>query len=154
MIVLLLDIVGSITHQAVQANYHTAITHGIQYVCTAWCVIGPTITKNKHSMLKLISRLEGECGIATGIGRDALHQIFTCFRSLKGLIDKENDQCIYNLQTLFLASADITTIALQYHTPQLYLMFQHKQRRLNIQYKKKNFDQLWNELNKIHVNLC
>lgn len=112
MTVLLLDIVGPITHQAVQANYHTAITHAIQYVCTAWCVIGPTITKNKHSMLKLISRLEGECGIAARIGRDALHQIFTCFRSLKGLIDKENDQCIYNLQTRFLASADITTIAL------------------------------------------
>lgn len=29
-----------------------ALTRGIQFVCTAWCVIGPTISINNHSVLR------------------------------------------------------------------------------------------------------
>lgn len=36
-------------------NCHTTLLHSIQFVYTAWCVIGPTVFKNKHSMLKYFS---------------------------------------------------------------------------------------------------
>lgn len=41
--------VGPITHQAVHTKYNTTL---IQFVCTAWSVIGPTIYKNMHLILK------------------------------------------------------------------------------------------------------
>lgn len=47
---LILDIIGPITHQGVMANYQTAITRDIQFVCGAWFVIGLMISKDtcKH----------------------------------------------------------------------------------------------------------
>lgn len=45
---LFLDVVGPFTPQAVQTNYYTAQTRGSQFVCSAWCVIGPATSQNKH----------------------------------------------------------------------------------------------------------
>lgn len=42
---LILDVVGPIAHQAAQTNYHTALTCGIQFVRTDWCVRGATASK-------------------------------------------------------------------------------------------------------------
>lgn len=42
---LMLDVVGPITHQAVQTNYHESLTCGIQFVRTNWCVRGATAPK-------------------------------------------------------------------------------------------------------------
>lgn len=47
---LFVDDVGPITHQSVQTYYQTALTRGIQFVCTAWYVTGQTTSKKKHSM--------------------------------------------------------------------------------------------------------
>lgn len=48
---LILDVIGPLTHHVLQTNYHIALMCGIQSVCAAWCVIGPMISKNKHSIL-------------------------------------------------------------------------------------------------------
>lgn len=47
---LILDIIGPITHQGVMTNYQTAITRDIQFVCAVCFIIGPTISKDtcKH----------------------------------------------------------------------------------------------------------
>lgn len=36
---------GPITYQTAQTNYHATLRRGFQFVCTAWCVIGPTTSK-------------------------------------------------------------------------------------------------------------
>lgn len=42
---LMLDVVGPITHQAVQTDYHKSLTCGIQFVRTDCCVRGATAQK-------------------------------------------------------------------------------------------------------------
>lgn len=50
---LFLVVVGPITHQALQVNYHTAPMHdtGIKSVGAARCVINRMTSKKKHSEL-------------------------------------------------------------------------------------------------------
>lgn len=53
------DVVGPTIHQATQTNYHTTVMCGNQFVCTTWCVIGPTTSKLSTKCLSV----KGNCPV-------------------------------------------------------------------------------------------